>query len=63
MPISQKEGYFDTLVLFFRVTYTLSVGFKIKPLKKKHFSVIRQKPTQILPWKLLKEATVHAVSI
>ena len=47
MPISQTEAY------------ALSVGFKLKTLKKKRFRMFRQKPTQVLPKKLLKEATIH----
>ena len=37
MPISQMEGYFKNPYLlkpFFRWTYALSVGFKMKPLRK-----------------------------
>ena len=33
------------LKIFFRRTYVISVGFKMKPLKKKLFPVLRQKPT------------------
>ena len=50
-----KHAYFSngglfwkSLVLFFRRTYALSVGFKINPLRKRGFPVLRQKPTQIL---------------
>ena len=42
----------------FRRTYALSVGFTIKALRKSVFER-RQKPTQGLPKKLLKEATIH----
>ena len=52
MLISQTEG------LFFRITYALSVGFKNENSKKKRFRMLRQKPTQVLPLKLLKEATI-----
>ena len=39
-------------------TYALSVGFKIKAPRKSVFER-RQEPTQGLPKKLLKEATIH----
>ena len=53
MPMCQMAGYFKR-------TYTLSVGFKMKPIQKKRFPVLRQKP--IFPVNLaemLKEATIH----
>ena len=58
MPVSQMEGYFKNP--YFKRTYALSVGFKMKPLQKKRFPVLRQKP--IFPVNLaemLKEATIH----
>ena len=53
MPISQTEGYFEKP--FFIRTYAFPVGFKMKTLRKSIF----QKPTQVLQWKLLKEAAIH----
>ena len=42
MPISQTEGYFQNpLYHFFRSIYALSVGFKMKPLRK---SVFKNQP-------------------
>ena len=35
MPISQMEGYLKILVSFFKITYALSIGFKMKPLRKR----------------------------
>ena len=61
MPVSQKNGYFDNSI--FRRTYAISVGFKMKPLRKSIFPVLRQNPTQILLQYMLKGATVHVVSI
>ena len=46
MPVSQKNGYFDNSI--FRRTYATSVGFKMKPLRKSIFPVLRQNLTQIL---------------
>ena len=38
MPISQNGGLFlKSLVAFFRIIYALSVGFKIKTLRKSVF--------------------------
>ena len=40
-------------------TYALSVGVKMKNLKRKRFPVLRQKPTKILRKNLLRGATIH----
>ena len=46
LPSLKKYEYGQiTLVSFFRRTYALSVGLKMKPLRKKYFPVLRQKPT------------------
>ena len=38
MPISQMDGYFENPIIpFFRRTYALSVGFEMKPLRKRVF--------------------------
>ena len=42
----------------FRRTYALSIGYKMKPQKKKRFQVLRQKPIQISPVNLLKGETI-----
>ena len=48
MSISQMKGYFKkSLVPYFKKIYTLSVGFKMKPERKKLFPVLKQKPTQL----------------
>ena len=39
--------FWKSLVSFLRRTFALSVGFKIKPLRKRIFPVLRQKHTQI----------------
>ena len=45
--IFQTEGYFkNPWYGLLAKTYALSVGFKMKPLKWKCFSVLRQKSTQ-----------------
>ena len=59
MLISQTEGYLEIPSSFFRRIYALSVGFKMETLTKKRFRMLRQKPTQVLPLKLLEEATIH----
>ena len=47
MLISETEGHFEkSLAPFFKRIYALSVGFKIKTLKR--FQMLGQKPTQIL---------------
>ena len=50
------ELFWKSLVPFFRRTYALSVGFKMKTLS---FLMLRQKPPQVLPQKSLKEANIH----
>ena len=55
-----NEGLlWKSVVPLFRRTYALSVRFKNETSKKKLFPVLRQKPTQILPWNLLNGATIH----
>ena len=46
--LSNEWLFWKPLVLFFRRPYAFSVGFKI-PRRKKHFPVLRLRPTQILP--------------
>ena len=41
----KRRAKLKSLLPFFRRTYALFVGFKIKPLKKKCFPVLRQKLT------------------
>ena len=43
----KRRAIWKPLILFFRRIYALSVGFKMKPLRKNVF-LLRQKPTQIL---------------
>ena len=58
MPISQMVSYFKNP--YFKRTYADSVGFEIKPLQKKHFPVLRQKPIFAINLaEILKEATIH----
>ena len=58
MLISQMEGYFKNP--YFKRTYAPSVGFKMKPLQKKHFLVVRQKPVFVVNLaEMLKEATIY----
>ena len=45
--LSNGGLFWKFLVPLFRRTYAVSVGFKMKPLKKR-FSVLRQTPTQSL---------------
>ena len=54
--------FWKSLVLFFRITYVLSVGFKIAPLGKSVFLCWDIKTTQILPENLLKAAIVYILS-
>ena len=56
--LSNGGLFWKSLVPFFRTTYAFSVGFKVKSLRKGSFSV-RQKPTQVLPYNLLKGAAIH----
>ena len=48
-----------SLELLFRKTYALSIGFKLKPLRKNVFLCQKQKLTQFLQKNLLIEAIVH----
>ena len=47
--VSNGGIFWKSLVPFCRITYALSFGFKRKSLRENRFSVLRQKPTQILP--------------
>ena len=44
----ERRAILNIPTTIFRGTCALFVGFKMKPLKKKRFPVLRQKPTQIL---------------
>ena len=59
MPISQTEGYFKNgYYRFLEEPMLFLLALKWNLLEKR-FPVLRQKPTQILPWNLLKGATIH----
>ena len=58
MPIPQMESYFKNT--YFKRTHALSVGYKMKPLRKKRFPVLSRKPIFAVNLaKMLKEATIH----
>ena len=57
MLISQMKGYFENP--YYR--YVIFNGFKIKAVIK-IISVLREKPTHILPQSMPKGATVHSLS-
>ena len=46
--VLQVNPFITTLAPFYRRTYALSFGFKMKPLRNMVYSVLREKPTQIL---------------
>ena len=57
MLISQMEGYFKNP--YFKRTYALSVGFKMKPLRKGVFLLRQKRIFAINPAQMLKKATIH----
>ena len=63
MPVSQTEGYVVNLEYSFSEKHAFLVGFKKETSKKKRLLVLRQIPTQILLWKLLKATNDQFLSI
>ena len=59
MPISQTEAYFENPYYRFLEEPMLFLLALNDTSKKKFFPVLRQKPTKILLWTLLKGATIH----
>ena len=45
----KRRAILKSLASCFRKTYALSVSFKMKHLRKKRFTVLKRKLTQILP--------------
>ena len=63
MPISETEGYVENPQYRFLEEPMLFMLPLNEISKKKPFPVLRQKPTQIFPWGLLKGVTIHFLSI
>ena len=60
----KRSSVLKILSTVFRGTYTLSLGFKKKPLQIfLRFPALRQKATHILQQNLSKEAAIHFLSI